>query len=97
MSDEQVQTEDKASSEKTCTEEFKVAGDQIMAKVKELVHEGNVRRITIKNDQGNTLVVIPLTVGVVGAILLPIWAAVAAVAALVTNCSISVERKPESL
>ncbi len=97
MSDEQVQNEDKASGEPSRTEEFKVAGDQIMTKVKELVHEGNVRRITVKNDQGNTLVVIPLTVGVVGAILLPIWAAVAAVAALVTNCSITVERKPESL
>ncbi len=92
MSDEQVQNEDKASVEQSCTEEFKVAGDQIMTKVKELVHEGNVRRITIKNDQGTTLVVIPLTVGVVGAILLPIWAAVGAIAALVTNCSITVER-----
>ncbi len=97
MSDEQVQAEDKASGEKTTTEEFKVAGDQIMAKIKELVHEGNVRRITVKNDQGATLVVIPLTMGVVGAILLPIWAAVAAGVALVTNCSITVERKPESL
>ncbi len=92
MSDEQICSQDKPGEEKTCTEEFKVAGDQIMTKVKELVHEGNVRRITIKNDQGTTLVVIPLTVGVVGAILLPIWAAVGAIAALVTNCSITVER-----
>ncbi len=85
------------SDEKTTTEEFKVAGDQIMAKIKELVHEGNVRRITVKSEKGTTLVVIPLTVGVIGAVLLPIWVALAAAVALVTNCSITVERKPESL
>ncbi len=81
MSDDQVRTE-----------EFQVAGDQIVTKVKELLHEGNVRRITIKNAQGTRLVVIPLTVGVIGAILLPVWVAVGAIAALVTNCTISVER-----
>ncbi len=80
------------SDEKVHTEEFKVAGDQIVAKIKEIVHEGNVRRITIKNEQGQPLVVIPLTVGVIGAILLPVWAAIGAIAALATNCTILVER-----
>ncbi len=92
MSDEQIQAEDKVGGERTRTEECQVTGDQIVAKVKELVHEGNVRRITIKNAQGTTLVVIPLSVGVVGAVLLPVWVGLAAIAALVTNCSITVER-----
>jgi hypothetical protein len=80
------------SEEKTWTEEVKVAGESLVTKVKELVHEGNVRRITIKNEEGKVVVEFPLTLGVVGALLVPTLAAVGAVAALVTNCTIIVER-----
>lgn len=74
------------------TEEFRLDGDQLLAKVRELINEGNVRRITIKNEAGDTLVELPLTVGLIGAALLPVLAAVGAVAALATHCSIVVER-----
>jgi hypothetical protein len=74
-------------------EEHRVRGDQLVSKVKELIHEGNVRRITIKNEEGKTLIEIPLTLGVMGAVLLPVWAGIGAIAALVTNCSIEVERE----
>jgi hypothetical protein len=74
-------------------EEHRVSGDQILGRVKQLIHEGNVRRITIRNEDGRTLLEIPLTVGVVGAALLPVWAAIGAMAALVANCSIVVERE----
>lgn len=76
-------------------DEFKVKGDELLAKVKELVHEGNVRRLVIENGEGKTLIEIPLTIGVVGALLLPMAAAVGAVAAVVTDCTIRVERDPE--
>jgi hypothetical protein len=79
------------SSKKT-TEEFKISGDDLLKKIKQLVSEGNVRRITIKNKEGKVLIVFPLTVGVVGAVLAPVWAAIGAIAALVTECTISVER-----
>lgn len=75
------------------SEEFKVSGDGLLAKVKELVHEGNVRRIIIKNENGHTLMEVPLTIGVVGVALLPIWAAIGALAALATDCTIVVERR----
>jgi len=74
-------------------EEYKVAGDRVVSKIKELIHEGNVRRITIRNEDGRTLIEVPLTIGVVGAVLVPVWAAIGAVAALVANCSIEVERE----
>ena len=74
-------------------EEFRVDGEELLKKVKQLLNEGNVRRITIKNKDGKSLVEIPLTVGVVGAVLLPVLAAVGAIAALVTECSIIVERE----
>ncbi len=74
-------------------ESFRVNGDTLLAKVKELIREGNVRKITIKDKTGKVLIVFPLTVGVVGAVLAPILAAVGAIAALVTECTISVERK----
>lgn len=76
-------------------EEFKVQGDELLGKVKELVREGNVRRLVIENSEGKTLVEIPLTIGVVGALLLPMAAAVGAIAAVVTDCTIRVERIPE--
>jgi Flp pilus assembly pilin Flp len=75
------------------TEEIHLTGDQLLAKVRELVHEGNIRRVIIRNETGATLIEIPLTVGFVGAALLPIWAAVGAIAALATDCSIVVERR----
>jgi hypothetical protein len=74
-------------------EEHKVSGDRVISKIKELIHEGNVRRVIIKNEEGRTLIEVPLTVGVVGAVLLPVWAAIGAIAALVANCSIVVERQ----
>jgi len=73
-------------------EEHRVRGDQLLKKIKDLIHEGNVRRITIKNEDGKTLIEIPLSFGVVGALLLPVWAGVGAIAAVVSNCSIEVER-----
>jgi hypothetical protein len=75
------------------TEEFKVTGDDLLGKVKSLIAEGNVRRITVKNKEGKNIVELPLTVGIVGAALAPILAAIGAMAALVTECSIVVERE----
>ena len=77
----------------TRTEEFRISGDELLARVREIVHEGNVRRIIIKNEDGNTLVEIPLTIGVIGAALVPVWAAIGAMAALATRCTIIVERR----
>ena len=73
-------------------EEFRVSGDEILNKVKEIIHEGNVRRIILKDDQGKTFMEIPLTVGVVGALIAPVLAAVGAVAALASNLTIVVEK-----
>jgi len=83
------------SDERLRTEEFQVTGDKLVAKVKEIIHGGNIRRITVKNEAGETLVEIPLTLGVVGAVLLPVWAALGAIAALVTKCTIVVEKVGE--
>jgi Domain of unknown function (DUF4342) len=74
------------------TQEFKLSCDSVLGKIKELVHEGNVHRVTIKNDDGHTLIEIPLTIGVVGALLLPVWAAIGAIAALAASLTIVVER-----
>jgi len=74
-------------------EEFKVRGEELLKKMNEIVKEGNVRRITIKDKDGNIILEFPLTLGVIGAVLAPILAAVGAVAALVTECTISVVRK----
>jgi hypothetical protein len=73
-------------------EEFTISGDEVVAKVKELVHEGNVRRLIIKSEEGHTLIEVPLTFGVIGAALLPVLAAIGAMAALATRCTIVVER-----
>jgi hypothetical protein len=75
------------------TEEFQVSGDALIAKMKELMHEGNVRRILIKNEDGEIMAEFPLTAGVVGAVLLPVWAAIGAIAALAANLTIVVVRK----
>ena len=80
------------SEEKVRTEEFQVSGDVLLTKVKELVHEGNIRRVMIKNEEGKTLIEIPLTLGVIGAVLLPVWAAIGAIAALAVNYRIVVEK-----
>jgi uncharacterized protein DUF4342 len=78
---------------KVWTEELKVQGDALLGKVKDLAHEGNVRRIIIKDGQGKTLIEVPLTVGVVGALVAPVAAAVGAIAALAADCSVVVERR----
>ncbi len=74
------------------TEEFRVNGEQLLAKVKELLHEGNIRRVIIKDKEGKTLVEFPMTFGVVGALLAPSLAALGAVAALVSEATIVVEK-----
>ncbi|MDO8552119.1 MAG: DUF4342 domain-containing protein [bacterium] len=74
-------------------EEFKVRGEELIKKVKELIKAGNARRIIIKNEAGETFVEIPLTVGAVGALIAPMLAAVGAIAALVTKCTIVVVKK----
>ncbi len=74
------------------TQEFKLSGSSLLGKLKELVHEGDIRRITIKNEEGHTLIEIPLTYGVVGVLLLPVWAAIGAIAALAASLTIVVER-----
>ena len=78
---------------KTTKEEFTVNGEELIGKVKNLINEGNVRRIIIKNKDGKQLIELPLTIGVVGAVLAPVLAAVGAIAALVTECTIVVERE----
>ena len=73
-------------------EEYKVDGDAVVAKIKDLIHQGNIRRIVIKNEQDQTLIEVPLTLGVVGVILMPVWAAIGAIAALAVKLTIVVER-----
>ncbi|HEX4744991.1 MAG TPA: DUF4342 domain-containing protein [Candidatus Limnocylindria bacterium] len=67
--------------------------DQVLDRVKRLIHEGNVRRLLVKDAQGTTLIEIPLTVGVVGAVLVPAWAAIAAIAAIVADARVVVEKR----
>ena len=87
-----VYTQDKIS-----VEELKINGDDLVAKVKELIHEGNIRRIILKNEDGRILIEVPLTVGVVGGVigaaLFPVIAAVGAIGALVTHMTLIIERK----
>ena len=75
--------------------EFKVAGEELLAKIKELIREGNIRRIIIKNEKGVTFLEIPVTVGLIGAIIAPVFAAIGALAALVAHFTIVVERKED--
>lgn len=74
------------------TEEHNVSGEHLLGRIKELVHQGNIRRIIIKNDEGRELIEIPLTVGVVGAVLMPVWVAVGAIAALAADYKLVVEK-----
>ncbi len=83
------------TTENTRYEEFRVDGEALISKVKEILHEGNVRRIIIKDDKGATYIEIPMTVGVIGTLLLPVWAAIGALAALAANFTIVVEKNAE--
>ena len=74
------------------TEEYKVNGEDLMAKIKAIIREGNARKVTIKDKENNEILSFPLTVGVVGIALAPIFAAVATITALVTECTIVIER-----
>jgi hypothetical protein len=80
------------SNENVRTEEFQVRGEEIVAKIKELLHEGNIRRVIIKNEEGRTMIDIPLTIGVVGALVAPQLAAIGAIAALLAHGTIVVEK-----
>lgn len=77
---------------KVRVEEFEVTGEKLLATVKELVHQGNVRRIVIRNAKGVTLLEIPLVLGIAGAVLVPVWAAIGALAALLAKFTLAVER-----
>jgi hypothetical protein len=79
-------------SDKKTYEEFSITGDELLAKIKQLIAEGNVRRIIIKDKKKETIIEIPLNIGIVGIVLAPVLAAVGAIAALVTECTILVER-----
>lgn len=78
---------------KTKKDTFKVRGEDLLKKIKEIIKEGNVRQISILDKEGKTLIVVPLTLGVVGMILAPPLAAIGAIAALVTECTVKVERR----
>lgn len=78
---------------RTYSEEFTISGGQVVDKIRDLIHEGNIRKIILKNDEGKVLIEIPLTLGLVGVALLPIWAAVGAIAALVAKMTIVVEKE----
>ena len=82
-----------ASVEKVTTEEYSVSSDNLIERVKELLHEGNITRIIVKNEKGDVLLEIPATVGVIGVVLVPWLAALGAIAALATNCKIVVEKR----
>jgi hypothetical protein len=81
-----------ATQGRTRTEEFKVEGGKVLDMIKDLIHQGNIRRIILKNEAGKTLIEIPLTLGLVGAALLPVFAAVGALAAVATRMVIVVEK-----
>lgn len=86
---------EKKTTGKTRTEEFKLSGGEIIDKIKKLIHEGNIRRIILKDEEGKTFMEIPLTVGIVGAALAPILAAIGTIAALVSKLTIVVEKVEE--
>lgn len=78
-------------------ESFVVSGEKIVEKVKEIIQEGNARRIIIKNEKEETIAEFPLTAGAVGALLAPALAALGAIAALVTKCTVVVEKKDRDM
>jgi hypothetical protein len=82
-----------AQNENPNHESFKVSGEEILSKVKEIIKEGNARKIIIKNDKDEIIMEFPLTIGAIGVVLAPIFAAVGTLAALASNCTIIVEKK----
>jgi hypothetical protein len=78
-------------------EEIRVAGRDLVERVKGLIHEGNIHRVIIKNEEGHTLIEVPVTIAAVGAIAAPVLAAVGAIAAMVTHCTVVVERREQTL
>ena len=76
-------------------ESFQISGEQVLGKVKELIKEGNIRRIVIKGEDGHVLLEIPLTFAAVGVLAAPVVSAIGALAALVTNCTLEIERKDD--
>ncbi|MBI2009779.1 MAG: DUF4342 domain-containing protein [Candidatus Chisholmbacteria bacterium] len=88
-----AKTREKAAKRIAKNEAFKVKGEEVLKKVKQLIHEGNVRKISIVDKKGKTIASFPLTFGVVGTVIAPVLAAVGAIAALITECTIKVERK----
>lgn len=86
---------EKKKTKKTRSEEFRLSGGEIINKIKELIHKGNIRRIILKNEEGKVFMEIPLTIGLVGAALVPIWAAIGAIAAIVSKLTIIVEKVEE--
>ena len=83
-------------TESNRTEEHRVSGEGLVERVKELVRQGNIRRIIVKNDEGHTILEVPLTVGVVGAFFLPLWVALGSIAALASHYTLVVEKREES-
>jgi hypothetical protein len=79
--------------EKFHTEEFKVEGEKMLAKIKELLHEGNIRRIMIKDKEGKIIMEVPMTIGIVGVLIAPQLAAIGAIAALLTEATVVVEKE----
>lgn len=75
--------------------EFKVKGEELMAKIRELIHQGNITRIIVKNDEGKVYLEIPVNVGIVGALIVPVLAAIGALAALAANFTIEVVKREE--
>ncbi len=86
---------DEKKDETKRTEEFKISGSELVDKIKELIRQGNIRRIIVKNEEGKTFLEIPLTLGLVGAAFMPVFAAVGAIAALVARFTIVVEKEEE--
>jgi hypothetical protein len=80
------------SEEHVKTEEFKIDGDQLVTKIKDLIKQGNIRRVIIKNEEGRTMIELPLTLGVVGSIVAPQLAALGAIAVLIGHGTLVVEK-----
>jgi len=83
------------TTEHSNQESFKVSGDELLSKIKEIIKEGNARRVIIKNEKEETIMEFPLTIGALGVVLAPVFAAVGAIAALATDCTIVVEKKAQ--
>ncbi len=96
----EVNQAESVTAEKVTVEEFNISGDILVTKIKELIHQGNIRRIIIKNEEGRTLIEIPLTVGVIGGVistaLFPVIAAIGVIGALVAHLTVMIERQEPS-